>query len=440
MQQEDSRAEEVHFGGKLRLYRTKLGLSLGELAKLVHYSKGYLSRIETGEKNASKGLAARCDEILQADGELILAFSASGVGKRPRKKATSPIQLPPTARHFTGRQRELSHVDLDVQKQCADRAGTARIMVIDGAPGVGKTTMALQWAHRHAAEFTDGILFQDLHGHGPEKEPLGTHDALAGFLHLLGVASDAVPVTVRERAAMYRTLVSRRRMLMVLDNAATADQVRSLLPDTPDCTVLVTSRNRLGGLVARDGASRLTLEPLSSDEAATLLRHASTRDLRDESPEALRHVVRLCGHLPLAVRIAAEHYSTGQYSSLAEMITVMESNLLEFLSCLHDPASSVRTAFSWSYQALDEGVAHAFQVMCAHLHKEITPRDAARLLGVPAGIAAQRLDALYQANLLVPTEPGRYRCNSLLAAYAGELSDVPAGSLSCICGCNREIS
>jgi transcriptional regulator with XRE-family HTH domain len=436
----DFHAGKASFGGQLRMHRMKQGLSLAKMSKLVYYSKGHLSRVETGEKSASEALAVRCDEALRVEGELISAFLESGLVHRSRKNVQSPMRLPSVAPHFTGRRQQLSSLDRSARQRGEACPGTARIMLIDGAPGVGKTTLALHWAHQHAAEFTDGVLFQDLHGSGPHGDPLRPRDALADCLRSLGVASASVPDTVEDRAAMYHTLLSRRRMLIVLDNAATADQVRSLMPGAPGCMVLVTSRNRLGGLVARDGASRLSLQPFCSEEAAALLRGACAQELRGERPDALLHVARLCDHLPLAIRVAAEHYSTGRYSSLDEMAAMMESNRLDFLSCPHDPIASVRAVFSWSYHALEEEVAHAFRLICARAENGVSTRAAARILGTPDDVAAQRLDALYQANLLVTAGPGRYRCASLLADYATELSTTLTGSLPSACGTTDETS
>ncbi|MEU2830348.1 NB-ARC domain-containing protein [Streptomyces lavendulae] len=301
-----------------------------------------------------------------------------------------------------------------------------------GTAGVGKTAVALEWAHRNASAFPDGILFHDMRAYGPVGTAVEPHDVLAGFLHALGVEPERVPSGLQDRAAMYRSLLSGSRVLVVLDNVATAEQVRTLLPGSPHCGVLVTSRHRLPGLAVREGAVRLTLEPLSPAESCELL-HTVTdgTDLGAgrAGQTALLELSRQCAYLPLALRIAAEHYSTGQYACLDDMVAELSDGaaLLDLLACTNDATTSIRSVFSWSYQALEKDEARAFRVVGPHSQGGISVRAAADLLGVPEHVALRQLDVLFEAQLLGRTEPGRYSTTALLGAYAAELAGTPDG-------------
>ncbi|MEU4212961.1 NB-ARC domain-containing protein [Streptomyces sp. NPDC026206] len=298
------------------------------------------------------------------------------------------------------------------------------LVVIDGMPGVGKTALALKWAHRNAAMFPDGVLFHDLRAHGPAGRPATPEDVLAASLHAVGVDSHSIPADLWDRAALYRTALTGRRMLIVLDDAATADQVRALLPGAPGCMVLVTSRNRLAGLVARDGATRLSLQPLSAEDSSALLHSIAGATLNGARPEAVSALSGHCGHLPLALRIAAEHFSAGPHHSLEEVVGELSDprGRLDFLSCAGDTAASVRAVFSWSYRDLPEDVARAFRLIGASAPEGVSPQSAAGILGVPQDIAVRLAHLLCHVNLLESTASGRYRCNTLLAAYARELA------------------
>ncbi|MFD8979486.1 helix-turn-helix domain-containing protein [Streptomyces sp. NPDC059564] len=416
----------MSFGNDLRARRLAEGLSLSELSKVVHYSKGHLSRIETGRKQASEDLARRCDDALRAQGRLALAHEKTGSAGRPRAGLPLPAQLPPATRGFVGRAQMLAALDRALPSaDGAHRGGTP--VCVTGTAGVGKTAFALEWAHRNASAFPDGILFHDMRAHGPDGTAVEPYDVLPGFLHALGVEPERVPGGLQDRAAMYRSLLAGSRVLVVLDNVATAEQVRTLLPGSPHCGVLVTSRNRLPGLVVREGAVRITLEALSPDESCELL-HAVTEgtglSTRQADRTVLLELARQCGYLPLALRIAAEHYSTGQYARLDDMVAELNdgSALFDLLACANDVASSIRSVFSWSYQALEKDEARAFRVVAPHSRGGVSVQVAADLLGVPERVALRQLDALYQAQLLGRAEPGRYSTTALLGAYAAELA------------------
>ncbi|ONK16058.1 helix-turn-helix domain-containing protein [Streptomyces sp. MP131-18] len=421
----------VVFGSELRKERMAQGVSLARLSKLIHYSKGHLSRIETGGKRASLDLARRCDEALSAGGKLLLAHRLAGAGPAPRA-ARRPSQLPPDTSHFTGRRSQLEQLGLIAAPRPHSRR-RAMVLLVDGMPGVGKTALALRWAHRNAAAFGDGILFHDLRAYGPAGRPAPTEELLAASLRALGVDRAAIPESPEERSALFRTLLDGRHMLVVLDNAASADQVRALLPGAPGCVVLVTSRNRLAGLVARDGAVRLSLRPFTPEESAELLRRVAGPGLENARPEAIARLSAYCGHVPLALRILAERLSAAPGMSPEEVLAGMTDprGRLDLLSCADDMAASVRTVFSWSHRDLGADMAPALGVIDAAAHADTTERadsaefsvrDAARLPGMSLGNAMRVADRLYQANLLELTAAGTYRCNGLLTVYVRELA------------------
>ncbi|MGW1075952.1 helix-turn-helix domain-containing protein [Streptomyces sp. NPDC002537] len=412
------------FGVTLREIRLKQGLSLSELSKLIHYSKGHLSRIESGDKQASEDLARRCDEALGARGELLSAHRVGSTVRRPRRTSRPPFQLPPDTSHFTGRHEEMAELDGVAARPDLARRGSVPVVLIDGMPGVGKTALALRWAHRNAEAFPDGVLFHDLGAYGPAGSTVRPDEALTASLHALGVEHGSEPTGPRERAALYRSLLSGRSVLVVLDNAASADQVRTLLPGSPGCAVLVTSRSRMAGLVARDGAARLSLRPLSCTESSLLLARTASPGLRDARPGMVSALAEHCGRLPLALRIAAERLSGFPPRQLDEVVRELGESeaLLDFLDCPDDTTASVRTAFSWSYGRLEEDAARAFRLIGPRAGAGMPVRDAVGVLGVPKAAATRLTEILYQNNLLELTAPGRYRCDSLLGAYAAELA------------------
>jgi len=400
------------------------GLSLGELAKVVHYSKGHLSRVETGSKPASGDLARRCDEALRARGQLLLAHQDSQKSAPPRSGLPRPVQLPPSIRGFTGRAQEFRSMDAVVSPGRI-APGTPPIVVVDGAAGVGKTAFALEWAHRNMSDFRDGVLFRDMQAVGPDSGGIDPGEVLEEFLRALGVAPAAVPSGNREKSAMYRTLLADMNVLVVLDNVADADRVRPLLPGSGTCAVLVTSRSRLPGLVVRDGAVRLTLGLLPPAEAVDLLRSVTDdtgSDLRRESPAAVLELARGCGFLPLALRIAAERWTSGQYARLDDMVaeTGSGTGLLDFLDRADDGHASLRDVFSWSYRQLAEDEARAFRVVAPRSGSGISVRAAADLLGVQEHSARRLLEALHRVRLLELPEPGLYRAGRLISSYAAE--------------------
>ncbi|GAB3476847.1 ATP-binding protein [Amycolatopsis cihanbeyliensis] len=340
----------------------------------------------------------------------------------PEHSATPvPRQLPALVRAFVNRAAELDRLD-QVLAGDPEEPLTVGMSLVTGTAGVGKTSLALHWAHRIRGHFPDGQLYLNLRGYDPGT-PVGPAQALDYFLRALGVAPGAIPADLDARAALYRSLLAERRVLVLLDNAATAGQVRPLLPGTAGCLVLVTSRSRLAGLVFRDGAHRLSLDVLTESEAVGLLRAVTLGYRSGGDADQLLALARLCARLPLALRIAAERAARRPEMPLSELIDDLrdESGLWDALSADDDEeADAVRTVFAWSYRALSVESARMFRLLGLHPGAEFGAPAAAALAGTSAGQVRRLLDTLVGAHLLEHTAPDRYQFHDLLRVYATE--------------------
>ncbi|MFI9815840.1 AfsR/SARP family transcriptional regulator [Saccharothrix variisporea] len=300
----------------------------------------------------------------------------------------------------------------------APGAATVVISAIGGAGGVGKTWLALAWAHRHLDRFPDGHLFTDLRGFAPTEQPVAADAALFGFLTALGVAPDRIPADLDARAALYRSLVAGRRMLVVLDNAATAEQVVPLLPGSPTCTVLVTSRRRLASLIDRHGARHLQLDVLDHAEARALLAARLGADRVAAEPDAVDELVELCGGYPLALSITARDAATRPAVPLAEIAAELRELGLEMLDHDTDPAASLPVVLSWSLRRLTDEQRTVFGLLGIAPGPDTTPPAVAALTGLPAARARRALSALEEASLLERLPGGRYAMHDLVRDYA----------------------
>ncbi|MDH6109238.1 tetratricopeptide (TPR) repeat protein [Kitasatospora sp. MAP12-15] len=302
----------------------------------------------------------------------------------------------------------------------AEHPPAAQVLVITGTAGVGKTSLALHWAHAVRRHFPDGQLYANLHGYDPQA-PVAPAQVLERFLRALDVPAAAIPADPDAMASTYRSLVAGRRTLIVLDNASSAAQVRPLLPGAPGCLVVVTSRHRLSGLSVREGARHLTVEVLAEHDAVELLR-AVTADYRSgDDPEELVQLARLCARLPLALRIAAERAVGRPWMLLDHLIQDLrdESSLWDALSSEDEEESeAVRSVFAWSYRALPADAARLFRMLGLHPTGEFSVAAAAALVATGPRQARRLLDGLVAAHMVDQTAPDRYRFHDLLRAYA----------------------
>ncbi|MBO0802383.1 MAG: helix-turn-helix domain-containing protein [Nocardiopsaceae bacterium] len=331
-----------------------------------------------------------------------------------------PRQLPAAPRHFTGRSDELAALSGLVERDCQEADGIV-IAALTGMAGVGKTALAVHWAHAVADQFPDGQLFVDLRGSSPSGTPVAPTDAVCGFLTALGVPAARTPADAAGQAALFRSLLVGRRMLIVLDNATDAQQIRPLLPGTPGCMVLVTSRNRLTGLAAADGAHLFMLGVLTESESRELLDRSLGTGRAAEEPEAVSETIALCARLPLALCDVAARVAARPRLPLAALAAEMrdERQRLDALET-GESATSVRAVFSWSRARLSEPAERMFHLLGVHPGPDITVPAAASLAGLPRGEAYLILAELCDEHLLTEHAPGRYACHDLLRAYAAE--------------------
>ena len=295
------------------------------------------------------------------------------------------------------------------------------ICLIDGSPGAGKTTLAPRFAHRVADQYADGQLSANLRGFDHDQTPLPPQDALGRMLQDFGVMPSWVPAGSDARAGMLRSVLARRRMLIVLDNAASASQVRPLLPGHPGCLVLVTSRNRLRGLTARDGAERITLGTFTPADSLTLLARIAGRDRIDTDLSAAA-VARQCGYLPLALAIVADSITSRPGVSLAGLAgeLAVEAERLDALAVEGDPSAGARAAISWSYRTLAPEP-RLFRRLGLHPGPHISvPAAAAAAASVGTTAARRLLDQLTGAHLLEESGYGYCVFHDLLRLYATE--------------------
>jgi hypothetical protein len=342
----------------------------------------------------------------------------------PNSSEPVPRQLPSPVRDFVGRSGPLAALDT-----CIRTPDAARVMTVDGAAGVGKTTLAVYWAHQVQDAFPNGTLFANLRGYGPNT-PAEPACVLASFVRALGVAEERVPADVDVLIGLYRSLLAGRRMLIMLDNAASADQVRPLLPGAPGCVTLVTSRTTLAGLIITEVANRIALDLFSADESEELLHGMIGNDRFAAEPGAAGELVRLCAGLPLAVRVAASRVALRRHTSIAELVADIAppDARLDMLSGTDD-SSAVRAVLDWSYLRLPLEPARTFRRLGLHPFPEFGVPAAAALTGLDPATVYRELDALADVHLVEPVGHKRYRIHDLLHVYAADRAmsdDTPA--------------
>jgi DNA-binding SARP family transcriptional activator len=337
----------------------------------------------------------------------------------PEPARPAPAQLPPVAAAFTGRGAYLRWLDSLSPDPGEGGCQPVTIAAIEGAAGVGKTALAVRWAHRNRARFADGQLYANLRGHVGGARPLTPMEVLVRFLHALGVAPEQVPTELDEAVAAYRSLLADRRVLVVLDDVANAEQIRPLLPGGGGCMVLVTSRDQLDGLVARDGAQRLALDTLPADEAHALLARTIGDARVQAEPEAVTALVEACGRLPLALRIAAANLTARPTHRIADYVAQLRSSdRLALLRITGDEQTAVAAAFDLSYDRLTEPARRMFRLLGLVPGPDITAQAAAAVVDETPEGARALLDTLVGAHLAEERHPGRFACHDLLRHYA----------------------
>jgi DNA-binding SARP family transcriptional activator len=354
-------------------------------------------------------------QILHADPAL-----AAPVRANPGP-APVPRHLPPAAFAFTGRASELADLDrlLPAARAAGQDSVPSPIMAVSGTAGVGKTALAVHWARRAADQFGDGQLYADLRGFGPSSVPAPAAETIGALLAALGVPPGSIPAGLEAQTALYQSLLAGRQMLLILDNARDEEQVRPLLPGSAHTRVLVTSRNQLTGLAATDGAWLVSLDVLPRREAAQLLvarlgRHAA-------EPAVTGEIADLCARLPFALGVAAARAAAQPDFPLTALAAELRDSgsRLDALDS-GDPAVSLRTLFSWSYQQLSTEAARIFRLLSRHPGPDITTHAAASLAGLDESAARRALRELSRAHVLTERIPGRYTCHDLLLSYAAD--------------------
>ncbi|MFD6566020.1 ATP-binding protein [Micromonospora profundi] len=348
---------------------------------------------------------------------------------RPRAGTTSarfpvPRQLPPALPGFVGRISQLAQLDA-ASGACGDGGmAPVTVMTLSGTAGVGKTTLAVYWAHRVADRFPDGQLYVDLRGFDATGSVMTPVEAVRGFLEALEVPPERIPTHLPAQVGLYRSLLAGRRMLVLLDNARDADQVRPLLVGNPSCVVLVTSRNRLAGLVAAEGARPIGVDLLSTAEAWQLLARRLGTDRLAVEPRAVDEIIERCARLPLALAVLAARGAANP----AFPLTTLAAELREAPRPLDsldggDAGTDVQAVFSWSYQSLTPAAARLFLLFGCHPGPELGVAAAASLAGLPRDQVPRLLAELAHAHLVTEHASGRFGAHDLLRAYAVEQAE-----------------
>jgi DNA-binding SARP family transcriptional activator/Tfp pilus assembly protein PilF len=349
---------------------------------------------------------------------------------RGQHRPAPPGQLPAAVPGFTGRRAELDRLDTWMD-QTEGRATAVVVSAVSGNPGVGKTALAVRWAHRVRRRFPDGQLYLNLRGFDPAGAPIGTEEAVRSLLDALDVPPERIPPTVDGQLGLYRSILADRRMLILLDNARDAGQVRPLMPGTPDCLALVTSRDQLLGLAATAAAHLINLDVFSHAEALDLLARRLGADRVAAEPSAADAIVVACGRLPLAVSVVAARAAGRPDTTLAALAAELADSRrrLDTLTPAGPPpaaaggaAPDIRAVFSWSYRTLGADAARLFRLLGLHPGPDITTVAAASLAGVGSASARSSLAELTRANLIREHTLGRFTLHDLLRVYATELA------------------
>jgi tetratricopeptide (TPR) repeat protein/transcriptional regulator with XRE-family HTH domain len=415
-------------GDWLRQLRRAAGLTQEELAERSGLSLRAIGNLERGSgrpyPQSVRVIATALGLTAAVSEELIVRYRRMAAAPAATTTAGQPVavarrQLPPTVPHFAGRAAELAVLDRWLEHTTGN---AVVISAINGMAGVGKTALALHWAHRAAGRFADGQLYANLRGYDPSGRPAQAAEVLRRFLDAFGVPAQQIPDDLDGLTAFYRSVLADKQVLIVADNAKDAAQVRPLLPGSPGSLVLVTSRSQLDGLAATDGARTLTLDGLTRAEATDLLAARLGADRVAAEPGAVAELIRLCAQLPLALVIAAARAAATNWPLAAHAAEIAASRHQLDAFDLGDAAADVRSVFSWSYRQLADATARMFRLLGIHPGPDISLPTVASLAGIPRSEARTALRELSQASLIAERAPGRYALHDLLAAYATDLA------------------
>ncbi len=416
---------DTSFAALLRAHRRANGLTQEALAELARLSGQAVGALERGDRRFPYGdTVARLADALGLSEQERRAFQAAAARPSvPRPETPSPSaprQLPAVIAHFAGRAAPAK-----AMAEVAGHSSTVVISAISGMAGIGKTAFALHCAHQLKELYPDGQLYANLHGFDPSRPPVSPASVVHAFLEALDIPARRIPGSAEAQAGLYRSVLAGKQILIVLDNARDAEQVRPLLPGDTGCLTLITSRNQLTSLATTDGAQLLTLDLLSEHEALDLLAARLSAERVAADLESAREIVVRCGRLPLALSIVAARAAAHPHFTLADLAT--ELSEAEGLDALdgNDPTASARTTFAVSYQALSAPAARLFRLLGAHPGPDISIKAAASLTG--GSVREQRLPLkeLTEANLILEHQPGRFGMHDLIRAYACELDAEP---------------
>jgi tetratricopeptide (TPR) repeat protein/DNA-binding XRE family transcriptional regulator len=440
------------FSVLLREHRERLLLSQEELAARSGLSSRAVRYLEDGQVRRPRSMSVRLladalDLAGPARAEFELAAMGRGLEAGPVASSTAgqeggpseagttvpgavrasfssppPALLPMTVPAFVGRQGELASLDLLLAE---GEAGPVAICAVSGTAGVGKTALAVHWAHRMRAWFPDGQLYLNLRGFDPAAPPVQPGEAIRVFLDALAVPAHRIPVGPAEQVGLYRSLVADRRILVVLDNARDSEQVRPLLPGGDAARVVITSRNRLLGLVAAEGAHPLPLGTMDAGQANELLRRRLGSGRVDREPEAAAEIVARCGGLPLALALVAARVAAYPRFTLQELALELQDRVtpLDSMTTGQDQATDLRQVFSRSYAMLSAQGQAMFRMLGLHPGPHTAAATAASMANRSPEETRRILVELYDAGLATEIAPGIYTLHDLLHAYARELSD-----------------
>jgi tetratricopeptide (TPR) repeat protein/transcriptional regulator with XRE-family HTH domain len=416
------------FGAQVRVHRQRLGMTQEELAARTGVSVRSIHRLETGyterPRAGTVGLLADAFGLAGADRDQFCQSAIEPADEADDAAAHSrpvPAQLPADVAGFAGRTDQLNRLTRLLDD--GDMPTTVVISAIAGTAGVGKTALAVHWAHQILDRFPDGQLYVNLRGFGPDGAVAPQGEVVRSFLDALDVPPQRVPAGLDAQAALYRSLLAERRMLVLLDNARDVEQVRPLLPGAPGCLVVVTSRNQLTGLVAGAGAIPLPLDLLSPEEGRDLLAQRLGVNRIAIEPDAVDEIIERCARLPLALAVVAARAATQPGLPLAALAAELRHphDRLDTLAT-GDAGTDVRSVFSWSYQQLSPLAARLFRLLSMHPGPDLSMSAAAGLAGLPPARVRPLLAELLRAHLVAERVLGRYALHDLLRAYAGELA------------------